>query len=221
MPRALGARRALAPMAAVLLASSPARPAVAWGFTAHRMVTAKAIPLLPPALRPLFEANAAYVVEHAIAPDLWRGAGKAGEGPNHFLDMDAFGAFPFPEIARKEEEHLSRQGADAVEKGRLPWRVGEAYRDLVAAFRAGDPARILAAAAVVSHYEGDAHVPLHAVVNYDGQLTGQTGFHTRWESEMVERYERQLESDVRPAAARRVADPVALTVDRLAASFPD
>lgn len=213
-----GASRPIALAAALWLTLSPS-PAAAWGFTAHRMVTAKAIPLLPPALRPLFERNAAYVVEHAIDPDLWRGAGKAGEGPNHFLDMDAFGAFPFPEIARNEEEHLGRHGAGAVEKGRLPWRVGEAYRDLVAAFRAGDPARVLAAAAVVSHYEGDAHVPLHAVVNYDGQLTGQTGLHNRWESEMVERYERQLDSDVRPAPARRVADPVALTFDVLLDSF--
>jgi len=121
MPGALGAPRALA-AAALLLLFSPARPAAAWGFTAHRLVTAKAIPLLPPALRPLFEANAAYVVEHAIDPDLWRGAGKAGEGPNHFLDLDAFGAFPFPDIPRKEAEHLGRHGADAVEKGRLPWR---------------------------------------------------------------------------------------------------
>lgn len=218
-PGALGAARALVPATALLLALTPARPATAWGFTAHRMVTAKAIPLLPPALRPLFEGNAAYVVEHAIDPDLWRGAGKAGEGPNHFLDMDAFGAFPFPDIARKEDEHLARHGAEAVEKGRLPWRVGDAYRDLVAAFRAGDPARILAAAAVVSHYEGDAHVPLHAVVNYDGQLTGQTGLHNRWESEMVERYERQLEADVRAAPARRVADPVGFTFDVLLDSF--
>jgi len=204
---------------ALLLVLAPPRPAGAWGFTAHRMVTAKAIPLLPPALRPLFEANASYVVEHAIDPDLWRAAGKPGEGPNHFLDMDAFGAFPFPDIPRREAEHLARHGADAVGKGRLPWRVSEAYRELVAAFRAAAPARILAAAAVVSHYAGDAHVPLHAVVNYDGQLTGQTGFHNRWEGEMVERYERQLEADVRPAPAHEVADPVAFTFDVLLDSF--
>jgi predicted AlkP superfamily pyrophosphatase or phosphodiesterase len=210
----------LASGAAVLLVLAPARPATAWGFTAHRMVTAKAIPLLPPPLRPLFEGNAAYVVEHAIDPDLWRGAGKPGEGPNHFLDMDAFGAAPpFSEIPRRESEHRARHGADAVEKGRLPWRVGEAYQDLVTAFRSGDPAKVLAAAAVVGHYVGDAHVPLHAVLNYDGQLTGQTGFHNRWESEMVERFERQLEADVRPAAVRRVADPVAFTFDILLDSF--
>ena len=220
IPGARRAPRALASVAAaLLLVLAPPRPAGAWGFTAHRMVTAKAIPLLPAALRPLFEANASYVVEHAIDPDLWRAAGKPGEGPNHFLDMDAFGAFPFPDIPRNETEHRARHGAEAVEKGRLPWRVSEAYWDLVAAFRAGDPARILGAAAVVSHYEGDAHVPLHAVVNYDGQLTGQTGFHNRWESEMVERYERQLESDVRPAPAHRVADPVAFTFDVLLDSF--
>ena len=219
MPGARRAPRALASAAALLLVLGAARPASAWGFTAHRMVTAKAIALLPPALRPLFEANAAYVVEHSIDPDLWRGAGKAGEGPNHFLDMDAFGAFPFSDIPRKEAEHLARHGADAVEKGRLPWRIGEAYGDLVAAFRAGDPARVLAAAAVVSHYAGDAHVPLHAVVNYDGQLTGQTGFHNRWEGEMVERYVRQLEADVRPAPVHRVADPVAFTFDVLLDSF--
>ncbi len=127
MPGALGASRPIA-FAALLLTLSPAPPAAAWGFTAHRMVTAKAIPLLPPGLRPLFEGNAAYVIEHAIDPDLWRGAGKAGEGPNHFLDMDAFGAFPFPDIARNEAEHLARHGADAVEKGRLPWRVGPTCR---------------------------------------------------------------------------------------------
>ena len=218
-----GARRAprapAAAAAALLLILAPAPPAGAWGFTAHRMVTAKAIPLLPVALRPLFEGNASYVVEHAIDPDLWRGAGKPGEAPNHFLDMDAFGAFPFPDIPRRETEHRVRHGAAAVEKGRLPWRVGEAYRELVAAFRAGEPTRILAAAAAVSHYEGDAHVPLHAVVNYDGQLTGQTGFHNRWEGEMVERYECQLEADVRPAPAHRVVDPVAFTFEVLQDSF--
>jgi len=203
----------------LLLALAAPRPAAGWGFTAHRMVTAKAIGVLPPAMRPLFAGNAPYVVEHAVDPDLWRGAGKPGEGPNHFLDMDAFGGYPFPDIPRGEAEHLARHGAEAVEKGRLPWRVGEAYRDLVAAFRSGDPARILAAAAVVSHYVGDAHVPLHAVLNYDGQLTGQAGLHNRWESEMVERFERQLEADVRPAPPRTVADPVAFTFETLVDSF--
>ena len=38
--------------------------------------------------------------------------------------------------------------------------------------------------AVLAHYVADAHVPFHAVVNYDGQLTGQRGIHSRFESEL-------------------------------------
>ena len=51
---------------------------------------------------------------------------------------------------------------------------------------------------MLGHYVGDAHVPLHAVLNYDGQLTGQTGVHARWESDLVDRFLRQLEPRVEP-----------------------
>src|SRR5690606_18469221 len=72
---------------------------------------------------------------------------------------------------------------------------------------------------ILSHYVADAHVPLHAVLNYDGQLSGQRGFHSRWESQMVERFEAQLEPQVRPAAARRVDDPVLFLFAVLLDSF--
>src|SRR5262245_16248120 len=145
-----------------LLALAPS--AHAWGFTAHRMVNRKAIATLPRPLRGLFERNAAYVVEHSIDPDLWRTAGLLGEGPNHFLDMDAFGSYPFDAIPRVEADHLRLHGPQAAEKGRLPWRVAEVYADLVAALRAKDPARVLERAATLGHYVADAHVPLHAVL---------------------------------------------------------
>jgi predicted AlkP superfamily phosphohydrolase/phosphomutase len=193
--------------------------AEAWGFTAHRMANRKAVATLPRPLRAFFEANAAYLAEHAIDPDLWRAAGAAGEGPNHFLDMDAFGPYPFDGIPRSEAEHLRVHGKDALEKGRLPWRVAEVYAELVAAFRAGDLARILERAAVLGHYVSDAHVPLHAALNYDGQLSGQGGVHARWEAGMVERFERQLDAAVLPAAAKHIPDPVAFTFSVLLDSY--
>ena len=169
---------------------------MAWGFTAHRMVTAKAIPLLPPALRPLFAANAAYVVEHAIDPDLWRGAGKPGENPNHFLDMDAFGAFPFPDIPRGRRstwpvtERTRSKGAFPGGSARLP-----RPRD---AFRAKDSARIpppppssatTRATPTSPARGGELRRPAHRPDRLPQPL----------ESEMVERFERQLLSDVQPA----------------------
>jgi predicted AlkP superfamily phosphohydrolase/phosphomutase len=209
-------RLALLVVAAVA-ALLPAR-AFAWGFTAHRLVNEKAILTLPEPLLSFFRRNADYVAEHAVDPDLWRAVGRDKE-PNHFLDMDAFGPPSAGLIPRDEAEHLRRHGPDAEAKGRLPWRVGEAYRDLVAAFREGGAARILESAAVVGHYVGDAHVPLHAVLNYDGQLTGQTGLHNRWESSLVERFERQLRAEMAPRPAQPVGDPVLLTFDVLLQSF--
>ena len=208
---ALAARRQIAmkrlatPVAALLLCAAGAQPCLAWGFTAHRLVNRRAIATLPPELRALFEANADYLAEHSIDADLRR---LTSSDPDHFLDMDAFGPDPARSIPRDEAAHLARHGAEAREKGRLPWRAGEAYRELVAAFAARDPARILERAAELGHFVGDAHVPLHAVLNYDGQLTEQTGLHNRWESELVERFEQQLAAQLAPPALRRVNDPV-------------
>lgn len=212
--------RGAAPAAtALLVLLAGAGPAESWGFTAHHLVNRKAIATLPAPLRTLFEANADYVAEHAIDPDLWRGAGRGGEHLAHFFDMDAFGAYPFSGIPRDEGQHHARNGAAAAERGRIPWRIEEAYRDLVAAYRSGDSSRALERAAVLGHYVGDAHVPLHTTLNHDGQLTAQTGLHGRWESELVERYERQLGPQVRPEPARRVADPLGFAFEILRGSY--
>src|SRR5262245_41187053 len=209
----------LLPCAALAVAMAPA-PAGAWGFAGHKAINQRAVQTLPPELKPLFAANADYLTEHAIDPDLWRTDDNPAEGPNHFLDMDAFGkAPPFPEIPRDEAEHLRLNGKEAVEKGRVPWRVGELYRQLVEAFRARDSRRALSAAATLGHYVADSHVPLHAVVNYDGKDTGQPGVHGRWEAGMVERFERQILARVHAEQPRAEGDPTLMTFDVLMESF--
>ncbi len=207
------------PLGAVLLLLAAASEARAWGFPGHRLVNGQAVRTLPPPLRALFEGNEAWLREHAIDPDLWVIAGREGEAPNHFLDLDAFGSYPFDLIPAAEGDHLARHGAAAAERGRLPWRVAEVYQEMVAAFAAKNEARVLERAAVLGHYVGDAHVPLHAVLNHDGQLTGQKGLHARWESELVARFERQIEARVEPAAAARVADPAGLAFAVLRESY--
>jgi len=95
--------------AAAALALLPAS-AGAWGFTGHRMVGRKAVRTLPDPLRRVFEANAAYLSEQAITPDLQR---SGPSDPDHFLDMDAFGgAYPFETISHVESENIARFGRD-------------------------------------------------------------------------------------------------------------
>ena len=91
-------------------------------------------------------------------------------------------------LPRTLEEARARLGGDYYRRGVLPWIIQDRWRDLVEAFRAGDPAKVALATAVLGHYIADAHVPLHTTQNFDGQFTGQRGVHSRWESGLVERY---------------------------------
>ena len=97
------------------------------------------------------------------------------------------------------------------ENGRVPWRTEEMYGNLRRAFesynRRGTFGRndILGFAAWLTHYVSDAHVPFHAVLNYDGQLSNQHGIHARFETYLFERYRNQLTTAPKPIAP--IANP--------------
>lgn len=216
-------RTALLPLAvagAVVLSSE--RPA-AWGFEAHRFIADRAIELLPAEIRPYFAKHRAFITEHAIDPDLWRTAGWTEEPPQHFLDLDAFGPAPFDALPRDRDQAIAKFGREMVQKnGLLPWRVEEMYGKLVRAFAdvkaergyARDNVKFLSA--VMAHYIGDAHVPFHGVVNYDGQLTNQHGLHSRFESETFERFRARLK--IRPVPLRITKAPREFVFDTLVVS---
>ena len=205
--------RPLTPL--VLLILLLPAPAHAWGFEAHKFIMERAIALLPAELRPLFEANRSTLVERSIDPDTWQAAGfDAIESPNHFLDFDweGYGKYPFKELPRDYTAAIAKFGRQRIdENGTLPWRTEEMYGNLRRAFesygRRGAFGRfdILHYAAWVTHYVSDAHVPFHAVLNYDGQLTNQHGIHARFESLMFERYHAQL--TIAPTARPAIRNP--------------
>jgi len=186
--------RKLMPVALAALALSAAHPAPlhAWGFSVHKFITDRAVALLPGEIRPFFEIYRTTVVEHSIDPDTYRTIGFTDEPPRHFVDMDAYGPFPFKTLPHDYQQAVAARGADFVTKnGTLPWRTQEIYDRLRDAFTQTTPyARddIKLFSAVVAHYVGDAFVPFHAALNYDGQLTGQQGIHGRFETELFERY---------------------------------
>src|SRR5262245_36739532 len=198
------------------------KPASAWGFAPHMYIMTRAIALLPAEIRPFFVKYQTPIVEHVIDPDTWRTAGWEEEPSRHFLDMDAYGPYPFPNFPRDRDEAIKRYGLDFVVKnGQLPWRTVELYEKLVEAFRQQAPYsrdNIKFFASILTHYVSDAHVPFHAVVNYDGQLTGQWGIHSRFETELFERNRSVLR--VVPKPIGPVANPKDLIFDALISSFP-
>jgi len=214
-------RRVVAVLVALLVTASP-RPADAWGFEAHRYIVERAIALLPLEIRPFFEKYRASIVEHSIDPDLWRNVGfDAVESPRHFVDMDAYGAPPFRELPRDFDEAVKRFGREFVDKnGLLPWRAQEMHVKLVEAFTQKatySRDNIKYFSAFLAHYVSDAHVPFHAALNHDGQLTGQWGIHSRFEAETFERFRDSLSVTPRPLVA--VTSARDLVFDSLVASF--
>ena len=153
-----------------------------WGFLVHRTVNQLAVYELPKDLRVFFYANMDYIVRHSVRPDLRRNEDST-EDKKHFIDFEAFGdsaAWKMPFAWRDALKLYTRD--TLLEYGYVPYHIIAVKERLTNAFRNHIKDSILFYAADLAHYIGDAHVPLHTTLNYDGQLTNQKGLHSLWES---------------------------------------
>lgn len=161
-------------------------PSFCWGFYAHQKINFFAVFLLPPQMMLLFKPNINFLSEHAVDPDKRRYAVKE-EGPRHYIDIDKYGAYPFASLPRKWEEAVAKFSEDSLmQHGIVPWHVQAMLKRLTDAFRDKNFSRILKNSAEIGHYISDAHVPLHASSNHNGQFTNQKGIHGFWESRVPE-----------------------------------
>jgi hypothetical protein len=211
--------------AALLVASLVPSSASAWGFVAHRYIMSRAIDLLPPELKPFYEHYRDEIVIRATDPDLWRNVGWEDE-PNHFMNFGAreFGPYPFTALPREYDAAIEKFGMNTLKRdGLLPWRESEEFGNLrrsFEGFKTGgyySPSDVVLFSGVMGHYIQDASQPLHATNNYDGQLTGNTGVHARFESGLIERFQSRL--NVVPAAPKPVTTPRDYAFDALLASY--
>src|SRR6476469_3033653 len=153
-----------------------------WGFLVHRTTVQLAIYQLPKGLQPLFYKNEAALVKASVRPDQRRNV-DATEAPKHFIDLELYGDSAAWTMPRTWNEAVAKYSEDTLKKyGYVPYWILAMQEKLTNAFRAGKSDSILIYAADLAHYIGDANVPLHTAVNYDGQLTNQKGLHNLWES---------------------------------------
>ena len=157
-----------------------------WGFYGHQQVNRMAVFLLPPEMLILFKPSSAFLIEHSVDPDKRRYAVKE-EGARHYIDIDHYGRYPYDSLPRKWKDAVARYSEDTLNKyGIVPWWLQQMLYRLTDAFREKDRIRILKYASELGHYMADAHVPLHASSNHNGQFTGQKGIHGFWESRIPE-----------------------------------
>jgi len=182
--------------------------ASAWGFAGHRFIMARAIDLLPPQLKPFYEKNRDEIVARSVDPDLWRNVGWEDD-PNHFVNFGVreYGEFPFVALPRDLESAIDKFGIATLKRnGMLPWRARELFGDLrrtFEGFKRGTlygPSDVILFSGALGHYIQDAHQPLHATNNYDGQLTRNQGVHARFERDLVEKFLPRLRIEPRAPA---------------------
>lgn len=187
--------------------------AFCWGFYGHQRINYFSVFLLPPEMMVFYKPNIDFISEHSVDPDKRRYAVKE-EGPRHYLDIDHYGTYPYPELPRKWEDAIAKFGEDSVRAhGIVPWHVQVMLQRLTFAFRDKNYSRILKNSAELGHYIADAHVPLHASSNHNGQFTNQKGIHGFWESRVPELLAAK-EFDFFIGKAEYIKDPGAFIWDR-------
>ena len=157
-----------------------------WGFLVHRTIHQLAIYSLPEPLQSYMHKEITNLVSNSTRPDIRRNTDKT-EATKHFIDLEAYGPNAANNMPLKWEAAVQQYSEDTLLKyGWVPYLIIEELDKLTNAFKSKNKDSILFYAADLGHYIGDAHVPLHTSINYDGQLTGQKGLHSLWESYVPE-----------------------------------
>jgi hypothetical protein len=160
----------------------------AWGNNAQRLIINRAVETLPYELRPFFEANREFLIQHVNDP-LNALDKRPNERNSHFIELDKYGKFPFEALPRSYKAALAKYSKSKLEStGVLPWQIGVYSQKLTEDMKAGhwDEARI--DAAFLANYVAEAHDPFNTTENFDGKLIGQSGVNDRFNTVLIDRY---------------------------------
>jgi hypothetical protein len=187
----------------LVLFSLPA--ALGWGDNADRLIVNKAVDTLPDEMRPFFEANRQFLVQHVNDPDD-SAAQNPAELKNMFIQLDHYGQFPFTTLPRDYNAAVSKYTKHKLETyGLLPWQIGLLSKRLTDAFREHNWVEAKLLAASLAHFVACAHDPFNTTTNSEGKASGQPGVNARFDTGLVDRY--QLFFFVRPNEAVFIHDP--------------
>ena len=165
---------------------------VSWGSVGHNKIsqlTSLSFPATPAFLQ-IWSDSLAINASNAD----YRKSTDPMEQYNHYIDIDTYPEFiANGTIPSTYDSVVNIHGQTFVtDNGILPWATLTYYDSLVMAFQAGNMHQAMLYASDVGHYVADGHMPLHITANYNGQLSGQDGIHSRYESTMVGTYVNQI-----------------------------
>lgn len=158
-----------------------------WGWEAHRYINEHAVDYLPSEMS-VFKDHRIDLRDHSIDPDT-----DPLPGNYHYIDIDFYPEFFTGTLPHNLDSLIALYNLSIVQdNGIVPWIVEEWTDSLSTLIAAGQWDDVWQVAAELGHYVADSHQPLHLTLNFNGQLTGNHGIHSRYETQMINSHLSQL-----------------------------
>jgi len=163
-----------------------------WGSTGHRIISAKASLSFNQQMQD-FQLWSSFLSDHASDADD-RKQDDPNESPKHYIDIDNYYVFLLQgRIPQTLDSLVNLYGSSFVYgNGILPYATISTVELLQHSFETNNMEAAKIAAADLGHYLADGHMPLHITSNFDGDQTGNSGIHSRYESSMINAYENEI-----------------------------
>lgn len=167
-----------------------------WGYNGHIIVGWNMTFNLPAEMAEFVDWNT-YLSQHSSDADARKGSDES-EGPKHYIDIDNYDEFnENGSIPMDLDFLIQKYGSSFVKsQGYLPWATIISYDSLVSKFRMRDWEKAKFYAADLSHYVADGFMPLHITRNYNGQFSDNYGIHSRFESNMINKFKDETQIEV-------------------------
>ncbi|HMQ69495.1 MAG TPA: T9SS type A sorting domain-containing protein [Ignavibacteria bacterium] len=157
-----------------------------WGASGHKVINRRSTFSFPSTMSFLNWADS--LAAHASDADI-RKSTDPNESPRHFIDIDDYPEFiATGRIPENLDSLIAIHGSSFVyDKGILPFSIIATIDSVKKYFELHNYSKAMLHAADLGHYVGDGHMPLHITRNYNGQYTNQTGVHSRYETQLINR----------------------------------
>ncbi|HMO36215.1 MAG TPA: hypothetical protein PKA06_09240 [Gemmatales bacterium] len=153
-----------------------------WWVKGHGTIAEAACRILPEDMPAFFRAGARQLNHLAGEPDRFKNKAadflRIPEAPDHYIDLEEFGGETLPRDRFKAMDLAKKRGVTHEKAGYLPYAIMEHHDRLACAFydyrkepdNEAVRMKCLVYAGVLSHYTGDACMPLHSTRDYDGRM---------------------------------------------------
>ena len=158
---------------------------ISWGQVGHKKISESAALSFNQQMQD-FNSWTSFLRDHASDADN-RKSNDPSEKPKHYIDIDNYSDFITKGRIPQTFDSVNSLFGNAfvVDNGTLPWATKNSFDSLVSCMKRRNFVKAKIFAADLGHYVADGHMPLHITKNYNGDETGQSGIHSRYESTMI------------------------------------